>query len=547
MTRAAIYARFSSDLQSDKSIDDQNALCRAVAARAGWKVVACYDDRALSGTSTSKRAGFQAMMKAASSRAFDIVIAEDVDRISRDQADWHTARKRFEFCGVKIHTPGGAVGSLDGSVRAMMAEHFIENLAQHVRRGLAGVIRDGRSAGGRAYGYRPILGKPGELEIVEEEAAIVRRIFAEYVEGSNPRAIAQTLNAEAVAPPRGKFWRASSLLGNPQRGYGLLMNEIYAGRIVWNRVRMIRDPESGKRISRTNPVEDWQRADAARLRIVDAELFDAAQARRTDRTFKGKRGARKPRHPLSGLLRCGACGAGMSIKDRDKWRLRIVCSQHKEAGKCDNRRSYYLDKIEACVVGILKDKIGSRAAIAHYVRCYNDEQRAISVDAINARSRADAKMAEAQRGLDRMIDAVARGTITDAEADLRIPAFRAQRDQAAADLASTDQPPKVVSLHPAAIKDYLANLDRLAELIGEDLKEGDDGLAQALRQLVDAVTIIPAPAGEVPIVKVSGHLESLIGDKFADRSSAGGEVVARGRLDLYPPRAVSFVFECRAG
>ena len=533
MIRAAIYARFSSDLQSDRSIEDQTVLCRAVAVRNGWNVVSCYEDRALSGTSTAKRAGFQAMMQAATGGAFDILITEDVDRISRDQADWHSARKRLEFCGVKIHTPGGVVGSLDGSVRAMMAEHFIENLAQHVRRGLAGVVRDGRSAGGRAYGYRPVLGKPGELEIIEEEAAIVRRVFADFIDGKTPRSIAQALTAEDIPPPRGKFWRASSLLGNQQRGYGILMNELYAGRIVWNRVRMVRDPETGKRVSRINPTSDWQRVDVPHLRIVSEEVYNAAQEQRAGRKRAGQRGRKKPRHPLSGLLRCGACGAGMSVKDRDRGRLRIVCSQQKETKSCPNKRSYYLDRIEAAVIGAMQEKIGSRDAIAYYIRVFNDEQTAMAADAINARSRAEAKMAEAQRGLDRMIDAVARGTITDEEADQRIPAFRSMRDQAIAELALIEQPPKVVSLHPAAIAEYLRNLSRLGELIGTDLSEGDDGIAMALRKLIETVTIMPAPKGEAPTVKISGTLESLLGSTFSERSPTGGQMVAREGLE--PP------------
>jgi site-specific DNA recombinase len=365
MKRAAIYARFSSDLQNDRSIEDQIALCSTICERCGYEVVAVYQDRALSGTSTARRNGFLAMMQAASAGLFELIVAEDVDRIARDQADWHAARKRLDFLGVKVHTPGGVVGRLDGSVRAMMAEHFIENLAIHVRRGMAGVVREGRNAGGRAYGYRPVPGKPGELEIVVAEAEVIRRIFDRYVAGDTPREIAAVLNDDRISPPRGRFWRASSILGNPQRGHGIVCNQIYAGRLVWNRVRMVRDPDTGKRISRVNPKEEWQRADAPHLRIVDDELFDAAQERRASRATIQPRGRRKPRHPLSGLLRCGTCGAGMSVKDRDRGRLRVICSQFKEAGQCRNGRSYYLDAIERCVISGLKEKLGGRDAIAY--------------------------------------------------------------------------------------------------------------------------------------------------------------------------------------
>lgn len=176
MIRAAIYARFSSDRQNDRSVDDQIASCRELCAREGFGVVLTFCDREVSGASTVNRPGFQDLMRAAEALRFDVIVAEDVDRISRDQGDWHTARKRLDFLGIAIHTASGKVGKLDGALRALMGEMFLENLVVHTRRGLERVIRDGRHAGGRAYGYRAIAGKPGELEIDQAEAEIVRRL-----------------------------------------------------------------------------------------------------------------------------------------------------------------------------------------------------------------------------------------------------------------------------------------------------------------------------------------------------------------------------------
>jgi len=161
MIRAAIYARFSSDRQNDRSVDDQIASCRELCAREGFTVVLTFCDREISGGSTVNRPGFQDLMRAAEALRFDVIVAEDVDRISRDQGDWHTARKRLDFLGIAIHTSSGKVGKLDGALRALMGEMFLENLVVHTRRGLESVIRDGRHAGGRAYGYRAIAGKPG--------------------------------------------------------------------------------------------------------------------------------------------------------------------------------------------------------------------------------------------------------------------------------------------------------------------------------------------------------------------------------------------------
>ena len=119
-----------------------------------------------------------------------------------------------------------------------------------VRRGMAGVIRDGRHAGGRAYGYRPVSGRPGDLEIIDAEAEVIRQLFAAYAGGRPPREIAGDLDRQGVAPPRGTRWNASTINGNAQRGAGLIFNELYAGRIVWNKVRMVKNPDTGKRSSR---------------------------------------------------------------------------------------------------------------------------------------------------------------------------------------------------------------------------------------------------------------------------------------------------------
>ena len=536
MNRAAIYCRFSSDLQNDRSIEDQIALCRSIAERNGFEVVARFEDRALSGSSTVARAGFQALMHAAAAAQFGIIIAEDVDRISRNQADWHKARKRLEFLGVRMFTASGPVGNLDGSVRAMIAEHYLENLAVHTRRGMAGVVRDGRHAGGRAYGYRPIAGKPGELEIVAEEADVIRRIFADYVAGETPNAIALKLNAERIKPPRGAFWRSSALVGSKARGHGILHNEVYVGRIVWNRVRMVKDPETGKRLSRVNPVKEWQRADAPHLRIVDEQVFRAAQARREARTREAPKGARKIKYLLSGLLRCGACGSGMQIKDRDLGRIRVHCVNAKHGGGCNHGRAYHLDRIERAVVDGLKSQIGSQKAVAYYVKVFNEEQRRQSASAIANRAKLEVKASDAQRGVDRMIDAIVAGTVTQEEAARRMPELRAELAAAKAALAASEEPPKTVAMHPKVVDQYLRDLDRLDQLIAGDLAAGDDGLAKALRDIVTKVSVMPAPARQPFEIRIEGYLETLLKQSlFADRSS-GGELGSGGGTRTPDPR-----------
>jgi site-specific DNA recombinase len=90
-------------------------------------------------------------------------------------------------------------------------------------------------------------------------------VFTEAVGGALPREIAYGLNRDAIQPPRGAVWNASTICGSAQRGYGILRNPIYDGRIVWNRTKFLRDPETGKRISRINDESEIKAADAPHL------------------------------------------------------------------------------------------------------------------------------------------------------------------------------------------------------------------------------------------------------------------------------------------
>jgi hypothetical protein len=82
----------------------------------------------------------------------------------------------------------------------------------------------------------------------------------------------------------------------------------------------------------------------------------------------------------------------MSIKDRDHGRLRIMCSQAKEAGACEHRRAYHLDAIERRVLDSLRQRLGSKAAIAHFVRVYNDETQHAHAAAFRARAKAESRL-----------------------------------------------------------------------------------------------------------------------------------------------------------
>jgi site-specific DNA recombinase len=123
-------------------------------------------------------------------------------------------------------------------VRAVSRSEQIEKIRMNVRRGLGEKIRKGTSAGGLSYGYRVPRHPNGDritgaLEVVEEEAAIVRRIMTEYAGGRAPRQIIVELNDEEIPAPSGGLWKVNTILGNRQRGTGIINNELYVGERIW--------------------------------------------------------------------------------------------------------------------------------------------------------------------------------------------------------------------------------------------------------------------------------------------------------------------------
>jgi site-specific DNA recombinase len=383
---------------------------------------------------------------------------------------------------------------------------------------------------------------------VAHEADVIRRIFREYATGSVPRAIASRLNAEGIPPPRGRYWLASTINGHTKRKTGILQNELYCGRLVWNRCYRVRDPDTGQRIWRYKDQSEWQRNEAPHLRIIDDAVFDEAQRLRGQRARVHGRARSAPKRILSGLLRCGACGAGMSKKDNDHGRPRIVCTQMREAGSCSHRRNYYLDEIERMVIGGLREELGTREAVAYFVRCYNDERRRASTDTVGRRRALETEVAIVDRKIERAVAAIIQGRITEEEASVHLPPLRQRRAELAVELAAIGAPPIVIALRPAAVDSYLRDLEHLDEVINADLAAGDDGAARSIRSMIDTVTVMPTPAGSVPGIIVRGGLGRLVGlDAFQKASYFGGNGGAGCPFPSDPPTLVPLSFTLLLG
>ncbi len=141
------------------------------------------------------------------------------------------------------------------------------------------------------------------------------------------------------------------------------------------------------------------------------------------------------------------------------------------------------------------------------------------------RARAERRLSDAQKEIDRTVRALVRGTLSEEEADAHLPSLRGERDRLMAELAATPEPPKVVTLHRASVKSYLADLDRLDKLINEGIDRAIGGLARCVRRLIHSVTVMPSPARSFPEIEVRGHLAMLIAATFDECSRSGGSMV----------------------
>ena len=155
-SRTAVYARYSSDLQSDSSIEDQVRLCREHATRHDLQIVAEEADHAVSGT-VLLRPGLQRLLERARRREIDVILTESLDRISRNQADIACIYEQLTFNDVRIITLSeGIVSEIHVGVGGTMSALYLRQLAEKTRRGLRGRLEQGRSAGGKAFGYRAV-------------------------------------------------------------------------------------------------------------------------------------------------------------------------------------------------------------------------------------------------------------------------------------------------------------------------------------------------------------------------------------------------------
>jgi site-specific DNA recombinase len=519
MTAAAIYARYSSDLQRDASIEDQIRLCKERAKREGWRIINCYTDHATSGASLI-RPGMQMLLQDAQAGKFEVIVSEAIDRLSRDQEDIAHIYKRTRFAGVRIVTLSeGEVNELHIGLKGTMGALFLKDLADKTRRGLRGRVEAGKSGGGNSFGYDVVRrldaeGMPvrGERRINAAQAGIIRRIFNDYAAGKAPQAIAKQLNKEAVAGPSGTDWGPSTIHGNPDRGTGILNNELYVGKLVWNRLRYIKDPETGKRVSRPNAESEWITQDVPDLRIIADGLWQAVKARqkslRSTRTgdstkTSGYWDRRRPHYLFSGLMRCGCCGGGFVVLNAE----RIGCANARNKGTCDNRHTIRRDALETTVFEGLQCHLMDPTLCDLFCQEYTRHMNRLRGES-NAQRQVDrTALVKIDRELDRLVQALMDGVPASRVKDKMTDLENRKAETEARIKDATDNP---VLLHPNMANYYRDQIAALREALADEHARVQ--ATEIIRKLVDKIVVTPLPdeEGRTMSIDLHGHLAGIL-------------------------------------
>lgn len=402
--KAVVYARFSSDGQRDSSIEDQERNCRRRADAESWDVIEVYADRAISG-STADRPAYQAMLSAAGQ--FDILLVDDLSRLSRDTIEQERAIRRLEFQGVRIVATSDGYDSATGlvarkvqrNIKGLFSELYIDELASKVHRGQTGQALKGRWNGGRPYGYKLMAIRDtsqrdayGEylqigtrLEIEPTQAEIVKEIFERAADGASCLAIAKELNGRGVPSP-GSTWRRKIRRCHGWADSGvrvILRNELYRGRLTWNKVQLQRDPETHKYRRKTRPESEWITHQMEELRIVSDDLFQRASRRGQPASPGDSRlsPGQRPKYPLSGLLVCQKCGAKYVMTNERNY----GCGSYAHGRACSNSILIRRDAAEAQILGPVRDELLTPASVNAMAI---DLQQAFSAYAAATRARA---------------------------------------------------------------------------------------------------------------------------------------------------------------
>ncbi len=396
-----------------------------------------YSDRASSG-SNRFRPAYQQMLAGARDGQFDVIVAEALDRLSRDQEDVAGLFKALRFADVALHTIAeGEISELHVGLKGTMNALFLKDLGN------------------------------------------------------------------------GAPWQDTTIRGDAARGTGILRNELYVGRLIWNRQRFIRDPQTGKRVARMNPTSEWLIEEVPELCIVENALWAKTQARlaaiaasptATAMRDSGFWTKRRPKHLLTGLVHCGACGHPMASIGQDYLR----CARAHRNGLCDSKTSIRRGVLEDIVIKALQHNLMAPDLVKEFVASANAEINKGRAEETASRDQIGGKLATVERQLDALVEAIANG-LRSGSLQAKLDQLEAERADLVAKMAAPA--PSPVRLHPNLADAYREKVAALRDALHDEATRAE--AFEIIPSLIDKI-VVHERRGEKPEIELIGDIAKMV-------------------------------------
>lgn len=410
--RAVGYCRYSSDMQTENSIEAQQSAIESFAEKNGYTIVGWYVDRAKSATSTQKRENFKKMIQDSELGNFDMVIVHRYDRFARNAHDSFAAEKKLNINGVQLtsvveYMQNGPQASLMRSIYYGFNEYFSKSLALETAKGLKNIAKKCLFTGGNVpLGY--YIKNDKTYGVVEKEAEVVRLIFESYISGMTLGSIVDELNTKGYTNKKGGVFNKNSL-------NSILRNEKYSGKYVYNKV-VAKGVDNKRNGHKYKDEAEWIVVEGGVPAIVGKELFERVQLVLKDRKIKPGMRAAKTTYLLTGLVKCGCCSYSMvgnrrTPKNKPTY-VSYRCGNRKKTTALTttcNNKEIRRDNLEDFVLSYIQNYILNPVNISTICERINNHLKNQQKDTLKERGNIEVQIKDIETKINNIINAISNG------------------------------------------------------------------------------------------------------------------------------------------
>jgi DNA invertase Pin-like site-specific DNA recombinase len=529
---AAIYARKSTD-DSDRNEDARSTArqierAREYAVLKGWAVDEQYIfvDEAVSGVEWQHRHGFNRLVATLDPHPpFQVLIVSELSRIGRDTVRTPYFVQQIEEAGVAIwgYLSDQRISLADESseihtiFNSLAASFERRRASQTTRDALKRRAEQGYVTGGKCYGYLNVREGAFVKRVIDpDEAAVVRRIFEMYASGAGMVTIAHRLNEEGVRPPCSRGWAPSGIREMLYRG-------AYRGEVTWGKLQKV--TRKGTKRQQHRPKTEWLTVSVPALRIIPEDLAQRVAARLDERAaiFPRSRDRKtlmgRPRYQdesaylLTGFARCTSCGGpvGTEIRRHGKRSTQrtvvhhYACLDHKRRGQaiCANAVVVRQDLLDRAILSAIVDALDPAVltlAVETAVASLTKRQRA----QIDRRSQAERELFQVQQRLDRLVDALADGSLPQGNLRARLSAETSRKKALQAELQRLEAIGQVAAMNVEKLTGRINTKVRdIVSVLGRQTPQARQMLRKLLTEKID---LEPVGSGRARGYKFRGSL-----------------------------------------